>query len=86
MSLPASLPASAVNMVIGMLLPLILPSVGGDAQQARDLALFLLSEYQPQTGRELQLAGEAIGCSLRGLAMLAQSAEPGIRSDKLGRR
>ena len=83
MSLPASLPASAVNMVIGMLLPLILPGVDGDVQEARDLALHLLWEYQPQTGRELQLAGEAVGCSLRGLAMLAQSAEPGIRSDKL---
>ena len=82
MTFPDSIPQAAINLVLSFLLPLILPSTGGDTQAARDLALCMLAEHTPQTARELRLAAETIGYSLRGLTLLANSAEPGIAADK----
>jgi hypothetical protein len=82
MTLPASIPQAAIDLVLSLLLPLILPSTGGDTQATRALALQLLADHNPQTARELRLAAETIGYSLRGLTMLADSAEPGITAEK----
>ena len=76
MSIPASISAAVVDTIIAFLLPLLLPGAGGDIQAANAVALELLADHQPQTGRELRLAGEAIAFSLKGLAMLGKSAEP----------
>jgi hypothetical protein len=45
--------------------------------------MMMLGEYQPETVRELRLAGEAIGLSLHSLAAFSESAEPGITADQL---
>jgi len=83
MSFSPNIPEAALDTVVALLLPLILPGLNGDAAAARALALRMLDEYHPASMQELRLAAEAIGCSLKGLACLAQSAEPGIRQDKL---
>src|SRR5690349_12130177 len=81
MSIPAHLSAAAVNLVVGFLVPLLLQSVGGDAEAARRLALDLLADHQPDTLTELRLAGEQIGYSVQGSAMLARSCEAGLSSE-----
>src|SRR4051812_28949330 len=83
MSFPAAISSTAIEFALGTLLPVLLAGVGGDAAAARALAIELLREHGPQTARELRLAGEAIGHSLKGMAMLAQSAEPGIAPARL---
>jgi len=83
MSLSPNLPQAAVDMVVALLLPLILPGLNGDIPAARALALHMLSEYHPQSVLELRFAGEAIGFSLKSLASLARSAEPGISPETL---
>jgi hypothetical protein len=83
MSLLTDLPAAALDFVIAFLLPLILPRNGGDTLAARTLALQMLEDHHPQTVRELRLAGEAVGFSLKSLTMLAESAEPNIAAEKL---
>ncbi|MFO1027607.1 MAG: hypothetical protein U1E70_20710 [Acetobacteraceae bacterium] len=83
MRLATSLPASAIDMVVGFLLPLILPATGGDIAAATALALDRLAEYRPRTARELDLAGEALGYSLKARAMLAQSAGADLPADKV---
>jgi hypothetical protein len=82
MTFPANIPKAAVELVLSFLLPILLPSLDGDIQGARALALHLLDDHNPQTARELRLAGEAIGYSIKGLAMLADSAEPAITAEK----
>ena len=84
MTLPASIPQAAIDLVLSLLLPLILPSTGGDTQATRALALQLLADHNPQTARELRLQeARPHRYSLKGLTMLANSAEPGIIAEKL---
>src|SRR4051794_28513829 len=83
MSFPISISAAAIELVLGLLLPVLLPGLGANRVSARALALDLLAEHQPQTARELCLAGEAIGHRLKGMAMIAQSFEPGIADARL---
>ncbi len=80
-SFPATISAAAVDMVVGFLLPLLLPACGGDSRAATDLALQLLGDFKPRTAWELTLAAEAIGHSLKSLAMLAKSAEPELAAE-----
>src|SRR3954453_4357934 len=81
MPFPATIPAAIADLVVGFLLPLSIGACGGDAQGAKATALRLLTEHHPRTGNELLLAGSAIGHRLRGLAMLARSAEPDLPPD-----
>ncbi|MFL5289161.1 MAG: hypothetical protein ACJ8AW_51475 [Rhodopila sp.] len=69
MSVREPLPQDAVDMVVASLLHLILPVLESEAA-ARALALRMLTEYQPESVRELHLAGEIIGFSLNGLKAL----------------
>ncbi|MFL5286668.1 MAG: hypothetical protein ACJ8AW_38270 [Rhodopila sp.] len=78
MSFAPNLSDSVVNLVIGPSLPLLLRSAGGAPKAARALVLKLLADHCPQTAGELRLAGEVIGYSLKGMTMLAKSAEPGL--------
>jgi hypothetical protein len=80
MPIPA-ISAAVVDMVIGFLLPLLLPGAGGNVQAATAVVLELLAGHQPQTARELRLAGEAVAYSLKGLAMLGKASEPGISTE-----
>ena len=82
MSLSPNLPASAIETVLAFLLPLILPTINNDTAAATALAIHMLRDYDPRTARELRLAAEAIGYSLKGLTVLAESAEPGIKAEK----
>jgi hypothetical protein len=82
MSLSATIPAGAVDLAVALLLPLILPGLGCDTRAAAALVLQLLAEYEPHTARELRLATEAIGFSIKGAATLAESAEAGIAREK----
>ncbi len=82
MSLSPDLPSSAIETVIAFLLPLILPTLNNQTPAATALALHMLGDYNPQSTRELRLAAEAIGYSLKGLTVLAESAEPGITAEK----
>ncbi len=79
----ATLPAAAFDLALSFLLPLILPALNNDTVAARALALHMIGEYDPQSARELRLATEAIGFSLKSLTVLAESAEPAITADKL---
>lgn len=81
MSIAASIPAAIVDLFVGFLLPLLLPASGGDPGTARATALHLLAELRPQSGRELKLAAESVGLGLKGLAMLAKSAESGASAE-----
>lgn len=83
MSLLTDLPTATLNFLIGFLLPLILPRNGGDVEAARALALELLEDHRPRTARELRLAAEAVAFGLKGLTMLAESAEPNVSAEKL---
>ena len=85
MSFPATIPTAAIEFVLCMLLPVLLPGLGGDNAAARALAIELLAEQGPRTAHELRLAAEAIGQSLKGLAMLADSAAPDIAPAQLER-
>jgi hypothetical protein len=82
MSFAANILETAVNLVVLSLLPLLLPVVGGDTDAARAAVLELLVDHRPRTAQELILAGQAVGHAIKGLQMLAQSAEPGIADDK----
>jgi hypothetical protein len=77
-----NLPAAALDVAISFLLPLILPALGQDATAARTLALHMLGEYDPQSVRELRLAAEAIGFSLKSLTVLGESAEPDMKPEQ----
>ena len=68
-------------MVIAALLPLILPALG-DPDTARRLALGMLAEYQPETLRELRLAGTIIGIDLNCLAAIVRSGEPDLTPER----
>ncbi len=83
MSLSATLPTAALDVALSFLLPLILPALGNDAAAARALVLHMVAEYDPQSVRELRLAAEAIGFSLKSLTVLAESAEPDIAAGRL---
>lgn len=75
-------PAAGVDMAVALLLPLLLAATGGDATDARALALRSLQDYRPQTVQELAIAAEAIGHGLKSLTLLAQSADPGLIPQK----
>jgi hypothetical protein len=75
-SLSPNLPTAAIDMAITLLLPLLVAALGGDATAARALALQCLADYRPDTVQELAIAAEAIGHGLKGLSLLAQSADP----------
>ena len=79
----ANLPAAAIEVALGLLLPLILPTLKNDTQAATGLALHMLAEYEPRSVRDLRLATEAIGYSLRSLMILAESIVPGIKTEAL---
>jgi hypothetical protein len=72
-----------VALVVAVLTRLIVRAMGGTAESGQTLATLMLAEYQPETVRELRLAGEAIGLSLDSLAAFSASAEPGITADQL---
>src|SRR4051794_20437733 len=74
-SLHAALAADAIDFVVAFLLPLILPTLS-DPDRARALALRLLAAHNPANERDLQLAGEAVGFSIRTMAAFAQAADP----------
>ena len=76
------LPAAVVTMVVGFILPGLLAATGGDAEAAAAMALGLLADYEPQTARELSLAGESIAFNLKGLCMLASAEAPGIAPEE----
>jgi hypothetical protein len=78
-----NLPTAALDLALSFLLPLILPTLNNDTTAARALALHMLGEYDPKSVRELRLAAEAIGFSLKSLTVLAESADPNIKPDKL---
>ena len=78
-----NIPATALEMAFALILPLILPTLKNDTEAARALALHMLGEYHPQTVRELRLATEAISFSIKSLIVLAESAEPDIKPEKL---
>ena len=78
-----SFPVSAIDVALSLLLPLILPPLNYDEDAARSLALHMLAEYNPRTARDLRLATEAIGFSLRSLMILGESVEPGIKTEAL---
>ena len=82
MTFPSTISTTAIEYVIGCLLPLLMAGLGGDEPAARALAVELLASHNPQTPHELRLAGNAVGLSLQGLAKLADSAAPGITSEK----
>ncbi|HVZ09849.1 hypothetical protein [Rhodopila sp.] len=73
-ALAAALPAPVVEMVVGLLVRMIMPILALDRAAARDAAIRMLADYQPRSGRELRLAGTAIGLSLNGLRALADAA------------
>ncbi len=75
-SLSPNLPTAAIDMAVTLLLPLLVAALGGDAPAARALALQCLADYRPDTVQELAIAAEAIGHGLKGLSLLAQSADP----------
>lgn len=75
-------PAAVVTMVVGFILPGMLAATGGDAEAAAAIALGLLADYEPQTARELSLAGESIAYSLKALRMLADAEAPGIAPEE----
>ncbi|MBS0641085.1 MAG: hypothetical protein U1E70_20955 [Acetobacteraceae bacterium] len=82
MSHTTDLPQAAIDFVIGLLLPILLPALAGDAETARAIATRTLAEYEPRSMRELQLAGEAAGFSLKTLVLLAQSSDPAMPAER----
>ena len=74
---PKRLPKDAIDLVVAVLNRLIVRALGGSAELGRTLAMLMLGEYQPETVRELRLAGEAIGLSLDSLAAFSESGRTG---------
>lgn len=76
------LPQAAIDFVIGLLLPILLPALAGDTETARAIAVRTVAEYEPRSMRELHLAGEAAGFSLKTLVLLAQSSDPAVPAER----
>ncbi len=73
MSSFAHIPAALVEFVVGFVTPMLMRGPEAEPRAARAMALRLLADYNPRTGRELRLAGEAILFGLEGLAVLGSS-------------
>jgi hypothetical protein len=76
MSLNANLPAAILDTILARLAMLFLAGAADNTAVARDAALRMLAEYQPETGDELRLAAQIVGFSFHALAALGQAMAP----------
>lgn len=81
-SLFANLPDAAIELAIGLIIPILLPALPDDAETARAIVARMLADYEPRSLRELQLAAEATGFSLKTLVALARSSDPVASADR----
>ncbi len=64
MALPTTISPACVESIVGLLVPMLRDAAGGDEDAARALALDLLEQYEPRTGKELLEAAEAAAFKL----------------------
>ena len=83
MSLPATLPQATVDAILNRLAPFYLAAAGDDMAVARDAVRQLLSDYNPETVRELNLAAETITLQMHALDALCYAATPDLSDNKV---
>jgi len=73
MSLNPKLPTAILDTILARLALLFLSAAADNTAAARDAAIRMLAEYQPQTEDELRLAAQIVGFSFHALAALGQA-------------
>jgi hypothetical protein len=83
MSLPVTLPEAILDTILDRLAVFFLAAAGNDMTAARDAVRQLLSDYSPQTARELNLAAETITLQMHALNALCHAAGPDLSDNKV---
>jgi hypothetical protein len=78
MSLNPNLPVAILNTILARLALLFLSGAADNTAAARDAAIRMLAEYQPETEDELRLAAQIVGFSFHALAALGQATAADI--------
>jgi hypothetical protein len=73
MSLNPDLPAAILDTILARLALLFLSGAADNTDAARDAAIRMLTEHQPETEDELRLAAQIVGFGFHALAALGQS-------------
>jgi hypothetical protein len=74
----ANLPTAILDTILAHLATLFPSGAGGDSTAARQAALRMVAEYNPQTVGELRLAALIVSFSLHALVALGQAANPDL--------
>ena len=78
MSLAAIFPAVLLETTLAPIALLFLAGAKGNEDAARQAALEALAAYNPETEDELRLAAQTVGCGIRSLQALGDSAVTGL--------